>query len=320
MSINEASKTRTLDIAFVVDAEHLRRLAVILTETSDKLEYTVTYSDGTNVHYGDIEDIIGQSNSNERSIVSLIAGTADERFKSAFVNLKKDGSPSLEYTVHGSQRDVIYCANQLDDWVASVRQWYSLFISSKNGSPASLALGVACIILPIYAWDWISRLYSGFGKDGSYQWIALPALILMGVAEYYILRLFPRGIFAVGHGMKRCQFNIYVRTTVIAGLVLSVIAGVIANWIRTVGRFICGQQKLGPKFSFQSKITSWMTSRHCPTRIRFGRARVRQRIAVQFGRKRIENCSRKLESRAIHTGSGIHSPRTCCLVKCPSKQ
>lgn len=39
---NEASKTRTLDIAFVIDAENLRRLAVILGETSDKLEYTRT--------------------------------------------------------------------------------------------------------------------------------------------------------------------------------------------------------------------------------------------------------------------------------------
>jgi hypothetical protein len=231
MSKNEASKTRTLDIAFVIDAEHLRRLAVILGETSDKLEYTVTYSDGTNVHYGDIEEIIGQPNSKERSIVSLIAGTADERFKSAFVNLKKDGSPSLEYTVHGSQRDVIYFANQLDDWVASVRQWYSPFISSEKGSPASLALGVACFFLPIYAWDRISKLYSGFERGGSYQWIALPALAAMGVTEYYVLRLFPRGAFAVGHGKQQNRFNIYLRNTVLVGLVLSVIAGVIANWI-----------------------------------------------------------------------------------------
>jgi hypothetical protein len=231
MSKNEASKTRPLDIAFVVDAEHLKRLAVILAETSDKLEYTVTFSDGTSVHYSDIEDIIGQSNSTERSIVSLIAGTADERFKSAFVNLKKDGSPSLEYTVHGSQRDVIYFANQLDDWVASVRQWYSPFISSEMGSPASVALGIACLILPLYAWDRISRHYSGFGRDGSYQWLAVPALVAMGFAEYYILRLFPRGTFAVGHGMKQSQFNIYLRNTVLVGLALSVIAGVIANWI-----------------------------------------------------------------------------------------
>jgi hypothetical protein len=232
MSKNEASKTRTLDIAFVVDAEHLRRLAVILAETSDKLEYTVTFSDGTSVHYSDIEDIIGQSNSTERSIVSLIAGTADERFKSGFVNLRKDGSPSLEYTVHGTQRDVIYFANQLDDWVASVRQWYSPFVSSEKGfNGAGLILAAAVFFTPLYAWDRISRFSGALGKGGSYQWVALLALAAMGVTEYYILRLFPRGSFAVGHGMKRSQFSIYVRNTVLVGLILSVIAGVIANWI-----------------------------------------------------------------------------------------
>lgn len=75
---NEASKTRTLNIAFVVTPDLLKRLAVILGETSDFLEYTVKYSDGTSVHYDKIEDVIGQSNSDRRSIVSLIAGTAGE--------------------------------------------------------------------------------------------------------------------------------------------------------------------------------------------------------------------------------------------------
>src|SRR5258707_11603388 len=130
MSRNEASKTRTLDIAFVVNADLLRRLATILGETSDKLEYTVKFSDGTSVHYHDIEEVIGQPNSKERSIVSLIAGPADERVRSAYVNLKKNGSPSVEYTINGTQRDVIYFADQLDDWVSAVRQWYSPFFST----------------------------------------------------------------------------------------------------------------------------------------------------------------------------------------------
>ena len=128
---NEASKTRSLDIAFVVTPDLLKRLAVILGETSDTLEYTAKFSDGTSVHYNKIEDVIGQPNSDERSIVSLIAGTADETVKSAYVNPKKNDSPSLEYTINGAQRDVIYFADQLDDWVAATRQWYSPFFSSK---------------------------------------------------------------------------------------------------------------------------------------------------------------------------------------------
>src|SRR5260370_33956018 len=167
---NEASKTRSLDIACVVTPDLLKRLAVILGETSDTLEYTVKFSDGTSVHYDKIEDVIGQPNSDERSIVSLIAGTADEAVKSAYVNLKKNDSPSLEYTINGAQRDVIYFADQLDDWVAATRQWYSPFFSASG---AGAVLGIVALFSPLYAWDRISRLSVALGTGGSYQWSAL---------------------------------------------------------------------------------------------------------------------------------------------------
>lgn len=229
---NEASKTRSLDIAFVVDAELLNRLAEILGETSDTLEYTVKYSDGTSVRYADMQEITGQPNSNQRSMVSLIAGTAGEKPKSAFVNLKKDDSPSLEYTVFGTQRDVIYFANQLDDWVAATRQWYSRFLSSeKTMSGGGALLFIAAIALPIYGLDRLTHFFPALGSKGPYGWLALPLLALMGFLEYLILRLFPRGTFAIGHGAKRHQVFVYVRNTVLGGLVLSVIASVLANWI-----------------------------------------------------------------------------------------
>jgi hypothetical protein len=228
---NEASKTRTLDIAFVVDADLLKRLEVILKETSEALEYTITFSDGTSVHYGDMKGIIGLPNSDQRSIVSLIAGTAGEKSKSGFVSLKKD-SPSLEYTIYGSQRDVVYFASQLDDWVSAIRQWYSPFISSESGSSgAGLFLIAALFGLPLYSWERISRLSPALDKAGAYHWVALPTVVAMYAAEYYMLRLFPRGIFAIGQGAKQNQFNIYIRTAVLGGLVLSLIAGVLANLI-----------------------------------------------------------------------------------------
>ena len=225
---NEASKTRSLDIAFVVTPDLLKRLAVILAETSDTLEYTAKFSDGTSVHYDKIEDVIGQPNSDERSIISLIAGTADEAVKSAYVNLKKNDSPSLEYTINGAQRDVIYFADQLDDWVAATRQWYSPFFSGpSNTSGAGMVLVLIAFFLPLYAWDHIARLSAALGKNGSYQWIALPAIALMAVAEYWILKLFPRGTFAIGQGERRHQFFIYLRRTVIVGTLISVLVRVL---------------------------------------------------------------------------------------------
>jgi hypothetical protein len=38
--------------------------------------------------------------------------------------------PSIEYTLSGSQRSVVYLSDQLDDWVAATRQWYSRVFST----------------------------------------------------------------------------------------------------------------------------------------------------------------------------------------------
>src|SRR5712691_5229966 len=144
---NKASKTRSLKIAFVVNADHLRRLGTVLGEASKQLEYTVGFSDGTSVRYADVEDIIKLPNSKEHSITSLIAGTPEEKNLSdiqympskgqmampstevavappstAYVTLRKSNpaeAPSVEYTITGSQRNVVYLGAQLDDWVRS---------------------------------------------------------------------------------------------------------------------------------------------------------------------------------------------------------
>lgn len=150
---NEASKTRSLKIAFVVNAEHLRRLATVLSEASKQLEFTVGFSDGTNVRYNDVEDIIKLPNSSEHSITSLIAGTQEEGNQTAYVTLRKPGreSPSLEYTLTGPQRNVVYLGAQLDDWVAAIRQWYSVGHSSEM---ARLILVVAAVFGPLVAWGY----------------------------------------------------------------------------------------------------------------------------------------------------------------------
>jgi hypothetical protein len=224
---SDTSKTRGLDYGFVVDPGHLRRLAVVLREVSRTLEFTVTFSDGTTVHYGDIEEIIGQSNSDERCIVSLVADAADEESKSASVILKKVGSPSLEYTIYGNRVEVAYFASQLDNWVAAVRQWYSPFLSSKNRpSAAGLALRGTVVFLSLYGWvSW------ALGAGRPYKWIAIPVTLLTWLVAYLIQRRFPRGTFSIGQGEERHQSNIYVRNTLIGGLVSSIIGGLIANLI-----------------------------------------------------------------------------------------
>jgi hypothetical protein len=224
---NEASKTRSLKIAFVVNADHLRRLDTVLSEVSKQLEYTVGFSDGTNVRYDKVEDVIKLPNSDEHSIISLIAGTPEEGNETAFVTLRKSDpeSPALEYTLTGPQRNVVYLAAQLDDWVAAIRQWHSFF---RSFSAAGFVLALFTFFGPLLVWDKVFRFLPGMVK--TWSWAKVLTVVLLYVAEFGIFKLFPPGTFAIGRGAARYEFLIWLRRAA-AALVASTIVGVIIKLI-----------------------------------------------------------------------------------------
>jgi hypothetical protein len=56
---NDASKTRTSNVAFLVDADALRNLENnILSEVKGTLEYKVKFSDGSTIKYADADSIV----------------------------------------------------------------------------------------------------------------------------------------------------------------------------------------------------------------------------------------------------------------------
>jgi hypothetical protein len=196
-------------------------LEVVLGEIADTLEYTVKFPDGSTVKYSDVDEIIGQPNSTRRSIVSIIAGVEGRAGRSAYVTLRDSPSPSVEYAVNGRQRDVIYFADKLDDWVAALSQWYSPFFSKLQLVPV-----VVAFTLPVMAARALGIPFPP-NKPGPLSWIPGIGLVLTAVVEYWAFKLFPRGTFAIGQGAKRHQLFNGLRY----GLVGSVVAGVLANWI-----------------------------------------------------------------------------------------
>jgi hypothetical protein len=226
---NEASKARSLDIAFVVDADLLRQLAKVLGEMGDSLEYQVKFSDGRTIQYRDIEDIISQPNSKGRDIVSLTAGVTGRGKQSAFIVLREAPSPNVEYTINGTQRNVIYFGEKLDEWTEGIRQWHSFFLTAVPG----VALLLVVVFAPIILWNNASpHFFSEAVRQGKAEsWIKPVFVIGLWVIEYGILRLFPRAIFAVGQGIKRHQLFTYIRNGILGAFLLSVLASVFANWL-----------------------------------------------------------------------------------------
>jgi hypothetical protein len=224
---NRASKNRPINIAFVLTPELLKRLAMILKEASERLEFTVKFADGTSVDYERVDEIIEQPNSDRRSIIGVIAGTAENASPSANIVLKSKFAsleePSIEYTLSGPQRSVVYLSDQLDDWVAATGQWYSRLFSPVFLIP----LVFGALFLPPYLWKYMSHRFAL--TKGLPPWVGLIVVCTLWAAEVFILKLFPRGTFAIGKGAAHHEFLGSIRWGVIAAFLVSVVASVVAN-------------------------------------------------------------------------------------------
>jgi hypothetical protein len=218
---NETSKNRPLKVAFLLDPTSLTNLQTMLSEIKGPIEYRVKFSDGSTVKYGDVKEIIDQPNAGQRSIVSVMTSVEGDG-RSIFLGMRGDPEPSVEYTLAGVQRDVSYFSEKLDVWIASCTQWYSRFYTSNLG----LVLALAVFALPIYLTSRVAKVFPpGKGDWHSY----LPGVTLVGVsvAEYWILKLFPRATFAIGYGARRNQLFGIIRNSVL----LAAAVAIVREWL-----------------------------------------------------------------------------------------
>lgn len=217
---NETTKNRPLKTAFLLDPDSLKRLQTLLSEIDGPIEYRIKFSDGSTIKYN-LDEILGQPNAGKKSIVALMA-SVEGQGRSIFLGMRGDPEPSVEYTMKGIQSDVIYFADKLDDWIASCTQWYSRFFTSNLG--LLVALGV--FVLPIFFADRVAKVFPP-GKGDWHQWLAGVTLVAVSIAEYWVLKLFPRATFAIGHGAKRNQWFGVIRVSVL----LAIAVALLREWL-----------------------------------------------------------------------------------------
>jgi hypothetical protein len=217
---NETSKTRSLKVAFLLDPESIRRLHALLVEINGPIEYRVKFDDGTTIKY-DMDEIIGQPNAGNKFIIGILTSVTGEG-RSISLTMRGDPEPSVEYTMNGIQQDVVYFADKLDTWIASCTQWYSPFYASSIG----ILLVIGLFALPIFLAGRVAAVFSPKGSDW-HSYLSGATLIGTAVAEYWILKLFPRATFAIGHGARRNQLFGVIRVSVL----LAIAVALVREWL-----------------------------------------------------------------------------------------
>jgi hypothetical protein len=219
---NDTSKNRQLKVAFLLDPDDLRNLQTLSSEIQGAIEYRVKFSDGSTIRYGDVDEIITQSNAGEKFIVAVTVSVDGESGRSLFLTMRGAPEPSVEYILAGTQRDVGYFSDKLDDWIASCTQWYSPFYASNLG--VLLALGL--FSLPIFFAGRVAKVFPP-GKGDWHSYLSGVTLFGGWVVEYWVLKLFPRATFAIGYGAKREKFFNVIRVSVL----LAIAVALLREWL-----------------------------------------------------------------------------------------
>jgi len=216
------SKTRPANIDFVLDAEALRRPARVLDESGGTQEYAVKFADGRTVRFPNVEQVIGQPNTRENPIVSLIAGTPQP----ISIVFRGTPDPTVEYTINGPQKEVIYLADKLDEWMSSIAGWYSWL------RVPTYSLGVLAITIcaPFLLWSYVLPHFF-IDQTARHAWTKPCFFIACWILEWWATKLFPRAVFAIGQGERRYGALKKLRATFFVAIPSAIVLGWITTWL-----------------------------------------------------------------------------------------
>ena len=127
------SKSNNCRVGFRIDSWDLERLAGLLGGDELVTGVTVEMGDGSSYQLEDVGELQGVKNAPARPIQAITVESAPPAFvfrednppRLALVTVRDGASDTVRYHVSGPLRTVDSLTRELDEWVTSLRPWYS---------------------------------------------------------------------------------------------------------------------------------------------------------------------------------------------------
>ncbi len=230
------SKSESLRFAVTVDENALRRLEAILSEESlGDVSYQIELADGGKANCETLEEVLALPNVGRRQIKSLTVSSGWKANARGFVSFGRStfGAYTMFYFIEGDEKTVFHLSRRIEEYGATLKEWYSgisrmgwgwwfLVVNGLQWLPIVYGIVIQHRtfamrpLFPMRAIDALESLAYGGAVGG------LPFLL-----SYLTAYLFPRVIFAIGHGIERQKRLIYLRQRVLGGLAVAAGAGII---------------------------------------------------------------------------------------------
>jgi hypothetical protein len=227
----QAKKDTTYSRAIVLDEPALKKLDELMLKNSGAVSYEVRLSDGTNLEPAGLNDVLNLSNPENRRIRRISASGPYNAPLRVDLSVQDDSfDDTVNVSIRGEEKDVVYVSRQLDDWVGSISRKYG-FVSIPKARNIFALLAMFYVALALFTipsqfhWTQRSQFVSAF----------LGAMVILtAVCVIFFARtVFPIAIFAIGDGVRRRQlyearqsrFTVWA----IAGVILAFALSMLAN-------------------------------------------------------------------------------------------
>jgi hypothetical protein len=213
------SKSKDCRIGFRIDSWDLERLAGLLGGDELVTGIAVEMGDGSSYQLKDLGELQGVDNAAARPIRAITMESAPPAFmfrednppRVALVTIRDGACDTIRYHVSGPLRAVDSLTRELDEWVASLRPWYSSLAAMDRAGfflRSTAAVGAtAALVLVLYLA--LARSIGVFGAPtpGRLAWLPTAGGLLAVAAVAVILnlrrhRLLPVAQFRIGQGAE----------------------------------------------------------------------------------------------------------------------
>ena len=226
-------KPRGVPIAYVLTEDNLRRLdQLISVEIGIKKSWMVFLSDGSYISCTDVAEVLSVPNSSKQAIQTIcVNATLRENYEETkgssvtFWNHWHTNGGSVVYEVRGDDRTVLYLSGKFDKFLNELRQWYTMLMPFWSGILVTLLVNVFIVVVLLHKFHfntdhwWLLLVSAGIG------------VLTSQIVSISLRYLYPISFFLIGQGKDRYEAVRNHRSVVGVGLILAIVAGVIATWL-----------------------------------------------------------------------------------------
>ncbi|MGE7686763.1 hypothetical protein [Peribacillus simplex] len=224
----EVTKNKDINIGYLINERKLIELDTLLKQISADIEYRVSCVDGTSLTFNELNELINYPNRKEKQYSQI---SISNRYNSPIrisLTLSNRQFTTITYRVNGDEREVDYYAGKIEEFIMSLKQWYSFLATPNFFVHVSVSMLVSFAIL-------LLLISFGILTTKSSVYIVVPLMIgISFIYDKFRQYLFPVVSFALGDGIERVNFRNTVRAVVLGAILLAGLVGYLVNQIPSI--------------------------------------------------------------------------------------